>query len=417
MELKRVVVTGLGVVSPLGNTVESFWDNLGKGVSGCELITRFDISNYKTKFACQVTDFDPLKYVEKKEVRKIDLYVHYALASAADALADSGINLSEIDPDTIGCVWGSGIGGIDTFYHEVLDHAQNNLVPRFNPFFIPKMIANIASGHISIKHGLRGPSYTTASACASSTHAIIDAFNLIRLGKTKVFVTGGSEAAVTEVGVGGFNAMHALSTNNDEYKSASRPFDASRDGFVMSEGGAALILEEYEHAVKRGAKIYCEMVGGGMSSDAHHLTAPHPEGLGATNVMKMAIADAGMRLEDVDYINVHGTSTPLGDIAETNAIVKLFGEHAYKMNISSTKSMTGHMLGAAGAAESLAAIYAICKKVIPPTINNKNLDPKIDSKLNLTLNEAQSRNVKVALSNTFGFGGHNASVLFKEYQG
>jgi len=417
MELKRVVVTGLGVISPLGNTVESFWDNLGKGVSGCELITRFDISNYKTKFACQVKDFDPLKYIDKKEARKVDLYVQYAMACAADALTDSGINLTEMDPDQIGCIWGSGIGGIDTFYHEVVDHVQNNYIPRFNPFFIPKMIANIASGHISIKHGLRGPSYTTASACASSTHAIIDAFNMIRLGKTKVFVTGGSEAAITEVGVGGFNAMHALSTNNDEYKSASRPFDANRDGFVMSEGGAALILEEYEHAVKRGAKIYCEMVGGGMSSDAHHLTAPHPEGLGAMNVMKMAINDAGLRLEDIDYVNVHGTSTPLGDIAETNAIVKLFGDHAYKMNISSTKSMTGHMLGAAGAAESLAAIFAICKKVVPPTINNKNLDPNVNGKLNLTLNEAQSRNVKVALSNTFGFGGHNASVLFKEYQG
>lgn len=417
MELKRVVVTGLGVISPLGNTVESFWDNLGKGVSGCELITRFDISNYKTKFACQVKDFDPLKYIDKKEARKVDLYVQYAMASAADALTDSGINLAEMDSDQIGCIWGSGIGGIDTFYHEVVDHVQNNYIPRFNPFFIPKMIANIASGHISIKHGLRGPSYTTASACASSTHAIIDAFNMIRLGKTKVFVTGGSEAAITEVGVGGFNAMHALSTNNDEYKSASRPFDANRDGFVMSEGAAALILEEYEHAVKRGAKIYCEMVGGGMSSDAHHLTAPHPEGLGAMNVMKMAINDAGLRLEDVDYVNVHGTSTPLGDIAETSAIVKLFGDHAYKMNISSTKSMTGHMLGAAGAAESLAAIFAICKKVVPPTINNKNLDPNVNGKLNLTLNEAQSRNVKVALSNTFGFGGHNASVLFKEYQG
>lgn len=417
MELKRVVVTGLGVISPLGNTVESFWDNLGKGVSGCELITRFDISNYKTKFACQVKDFDPLKYIDKKEARKVDLYVQYAMASAADALTDSGINLAETDLDQIGCIWGSGIGGIDTFYHEVVDHVQNNYVPRFNPFFIPKMIANIASGHISIKHGLRGPSYTTASACASSTHAIIDAFNMIRLGKTKVFVTGGSEAAITEVGVGGFNAMHALSTNNDEYKSASRPFDVSRDGFVMSEGAAALILEEYEHAVKRGAKIYCEMVGGGMSSDAHHLTAPHPEGLGAMNVMKMAINDAGLRLEDVDYVNVHGTSTPLGDIAETNAIVKLFGDLAYKLNISSTKSMTGHMLGAAGAAESLAAIFAICKKIVPPTINNKNLDPNVNGKLNLTLNEAQSRNVKVALSNTFGFGGHNASVLFKEYQG
>lgn len=417
MELKRVVVTGLGVISPLGNTVESFWDNLGKGVSGCELITRFDISNYKTKFACQVKDFDPLKYIDKKEARKVDLYVQYAMASAADALTDSGINLAEIDLDQVGCIWGSGIGGIDTFYHEVVDHVQNNYIPRFNPFFIPKMIANIASGHISIKHGLRGPSYTTASACASSTHAIIDAFNLIRLGKTKVFLTGGSEAAITEVGIGGFNAMHAISTNNDEYKTASRPFDANRDGFVMSEGGVALILEEYEHAVKRGAKIYCEMIGGGMSSDAHHLTAPHPEGLGAMNVMKMAINDAGLRLEDVDYVNVHGTSTPLGDIAETNAIVKLFGDHAYKMNVSSTKSMTGHMLGAAGAAESLAAIFAICKNIVPPTINNKNLDPNIDSKLNLTLNEAQSRNVKVALSNTFGFGGHNASVLFKEYQG
>jgi 3-oxoacyl-[acyl-carrier-protein] synthase II len=416
MEFKRVVVTGLGAITPLGNTVEEFWNNLENGKSGCELITRFDVSEYKTKFACQVKDFDPLKYIDRKEARKMDLYTQFAIASAQDAIADSKIDLDKIDLNQAGVIWGSGIGGLLTFQQEMEAYVARGGTPRFNPFFIPKMISNIAAGYISIINRLHGPSYTITSACASSSHAMIDAFNYIRLGKATVFVTGGSEAAISQAGMGGFNSMNALSTNNDEYQSASRPFDATRDGFVMGEGGVALIFEEYEHAVNRGAKIYAEVIGGGMSSDAYHLTAPHPEGLGAMNTMKFAIEDANISINDVDYINVHGTATPLGDLAETNAIVKLFGEHAYKLSVSSTKSMTGHLLGAAGAAEAVASIMAINRNIVPPTINLKNLDEDIDSKLNLTPNVAQQKNVKIALSNTFGFGGHNATIILKEFE-
>jgi len=416
MELKRVVVTGIGAITPLGNTTQEFFDNLEKGVSGCEMITRFDTEKFKTKFACLVKDFDPLKYIDRKEARRLDPYTQYALASAADAIEDSKIDFDSIDLARAGVIWGAGIGGIDTFLHEVRGYVNGDGTPKFNPFFIPKMIVNIASGHISMKWGLRGPSFTTTSACASSTHAMIDAFNYIRLGKCELMVTGGSEAAVTEVGMGGFNSMHAISTNNDEYKTASRPFDATRDGFVMGEGSVSLILEELEHAKKRGATIYAELAGGGMTSDAHHLTAPHPEGAGAMRVMEEAVLDAGLQLTDVDYVNVHGTSTPLGDIAETTALANLFGDHASKLSVSSTKSMTGHLLGAAGAAEAAACIMAINRGVIPPTINHKTPDEKIPSHLDLTLNEAKKRDVKVALSNTFGFGGHNASVLLKKFE-
>lgn len=415
MQLKRVVVTGIGCITPLGNSTQEFFDNLEKGVSGASLITRFDTTNFKTKFACQVKDFDPTEYVEKKEARKMDLYTQFAMASSQEAVLDSNLDLEKIDLDRVGVIWGSGIGGIETFQNEVGPFAVNNRIPRFNPFFIPKMISNIASGQISMKWGFRGPSYTVTSACASATHAIIDAFNYIRMGKSDIFVTGGSEAAICEVGIGGFNALQALSTNNDNYLSASCPFDENRDGFIMGEGSVTLILEELEHAKKRGAKIYAEVVGGGMSSDAYHLTAPHPEGVGAISTMRNAIEDAGLKKEDIDYVNVHGTSTPLGDLAETSALVKLFGDHAYKLSISSTKSMTGHLLGAAGAAEAAACIMAINRKVVPPTINNKTRDPKIDPKLNLTLNVAEKRDIKVALSNTFGFGGHNASIIVKEF--
>lgn len=416
MEFKRVVVTGLGAITPLGNTVEEFWGNLEKGVSGCELITRFNTEEFKTKFACQVKGFDPLQYIDRKEARKMDLYTQFAVAAAKDSIADANLDFETLDLDQIGVIWGSGIGGLMTFQKEMEDYCSRGNTPKFNPFFIPKMIANIAAGYISIQNGLRGPSYTITSACASASHAMIDAFNYIRLGKANIFVTGGSEAAIAEAGMGGFISMHALSTNNDEYSSASRPFDSTRDGFVMGEGGVSLIFEEYEHAVKRGAKIYAEVIGAGMSSDAHHLTAPHPEGIGAINTMKFALEDANIKISDIDYINVHGTSTPLGDIAETKAIVKLFGDSAYKVNISSTKSMTGHLLGAAGAAEAVASIMAINRNIIPPTINHKNQDENIDSKLNLTLNEAQSRDVKIALSNTFGFGGHNATIILKEFK-
>lgn len=416
MELKRVVVTGIGAFTPIGNTVEEIFKNLKVGVSGCGPITYFDTEKFKTKFACEVKNFDISTYVDRKEARKMDPYAHFAMAAAAECLEDSKLDLEKIDLNSIGVIWGSGIGGLTTFQTEVTAFALGDGTPRFNPFFIPKMISNIASGYISIRYGLRGASYATTSACASSTHAMIDAFNYIRLGKAKAFITGGSEATINESGIGGFNAMKALSENNEEMVTASRPFDVSRDGFVMGEGGVALMLEEYEHAKARGAKIYAEMVGGGMSSDAHHLTAPHPEGLGAMNVMKWAIEDAGISVTDIDYINVHGTSTPLGDIAETTAIKNLFGEHAYKLNISSTKSMTGHLLGATGAMETLATIFALQTSTIPPTINFKNADPNIDSKLNLTLNVAQQRNVEYALSNTFGFGGHNGSVILKKYK-
>jgi len=416
MEFKRVVVTGLGAITPLGNTIDELFDNFIKGTSGCELITSFDTVNHKTKFACQVKDFDPTKYVDKKEARKLDLFTQFGLAAAFEAVADGKLDFENHDLDRIGVIMGSGIGGLETLQNDLAEFGVNGRIPRFNPFFIPKIIGNIVSGHISMKFGLRGPSYGIVSACASSSHALIEAFNLIRLNKADLFIAGGSEACVCESGIGGFNVMHALSTNNEEYKSASRPFDLNRDGFVMGEGGCALILEEYEHAVKRGAKIYAEIVGGGMSSDANHITAPHPEGLGAMSAMRSAVSEAGIKLSEIDYINVHGTSTPLGDIAETGAIVKLFGDHAYKMNISSTKSMTGHLLGAAGAVEAIASILALTKEIIPPTINFKTPDPNIDSKLNLTLNEAQSRKVVYALSNTFGFGGHNASIVLKKFE-
>jgi 3-oxoacyl-[acyl-carrier-protein] synthase II len=415
MELKRVVVTGLGAVTPLGNSVPEYWSNLLKGVSGAGPITRFDASKFKTRFACEVKNFDPGLYFDRKEARKQDLYSHFAIAAADEAIKDSGINLEQVNLARFGVIWGSGIGGVETFYKESAEYAKGDGTPRFNPFFIPKMIGNIAGGQISIRYGLRGPNYTAVSACASSTNSVIDAFNYIRLGKADMFVTGGSEAAINETGVGGFNAMHAMSTRNDDPEGASRPFDANRDGFVLGEGAGAIILEEYEHAKARGAKIYAEMVGGGMSADAYHLTAPHPEGLGAIAVMQETLSDANMKPEDVDYINVHGTSTPLGDATELKAIQKVFGEHAYEMNISSTKSMTGHLLGAAGVIEAIACILTVKNGVVPPTINNATIDPEIDPKLNLTLNKAQERNVDVALSNTFGFGGHNASVIFKKY--
>lgn len=409
------MVTGLGAITPLGNNVKDFWENLSKGESGANPVTRFDATHFKTRFACEVKDFDPELYVARKEIRRLDLYAQFALASSAQAVEDSGLNLETIDHDRFGVIWGSGIGGSATFMSEVEAYVNNKENPRFSPFFIPKMIADIASGHISMRYSFRGPNFTTVSACASSSNAMIDALNYIRLGHADGFITGGSEASVNEVGIGGFQAMKAISTRNDEYRTASRPFDATRDGFVIGEGSCALIFEEYEHALARGAKIYAEVVGGGMSADAHHLTAPHPEGLGAANVMINALRDAGMKPEELDYINVHGTSTPLGDISETKAIQKVFGDHSYKLNISSTKSMTGHLLGSAGALEATACILAINNELIPPTINFKHPDENIDQKLNLTLNEAQSRKIRTALSNTFGFGGHNASIIFKAF--
>ena len=414
MSLKRVVVTGLGALTPVGHTAEETWTNLLAGKSGAGPITRFDASLFKTHFACEVKDFVPNDLLDRKEARRMDRFTQFGMVVADEAIADSGLDFEKENPDRIGVVWGSGIGGIDTFFDQVRGFVDNELNPRFNPFLIPMMISDITPGRISMKHGLRGPNYTTVSACASSTNALIDAFNLIRLGKADVIVSGGSEAAINPVGMGGFNAMNALSTRNDDPMTASRPFDAERDGFVMGEGGAGIILEEYEHAKVRGAKIYAEMVGGGLSADAHHLTAPHPEGLGARNVMANAIDDAGLKPEDIDYVNVHGTSTPLGDIAETKAIQKVFGEHAYHLNISSTKSMTGHLLGAAGAVEAMASIMAIHTGMVPPTINHFTDDENLDPKLNFTFHSAQEREVRAALSNTFGFGGHNASVLFKK---
>ncbi|MDA8741176.1 beta-ketoacyl-ACP synthase II [Schleiferiaceae bacterium] len=414
MSLKRVVVTGLGALTPVGNTAEETWTNLLAGKSGAGPITRFDASLFKTHFACEVKDFSPNDLLDRKEARRMDRFTQFGMVVADEAIADSGLDFEKENPDRIGVIWGSGIGGIDTFFEQVKGFIDNDLTPRFNPFLIPMMISDITPGRISMKHGLRGPNYTTVSACASSTNALIDAFNLIRLGKADIIVSGGSEAAINPVGMGGFNAMNALSTRNDDPMTASRPFDADRDGFVMGEGGAGIILEEYEHAKARGAKIYAEMVGGGLSADAHHLTAPHPEGLGARNVMANAIEDAGLKPEDIDYVNVHGTSTPLGDIAETKAIQKVFGEHAYNLNISSTKSMTGHLLGAAGAVEAMASIMAIYTGMVPPTINHFTDDENLDPKLNFTFHSAQEREVRAALSNTFGFGGHNASVLFKK---
>ena len=414
MELKRVVVTGLGAITPLGNSIDELWDNLVKGVSGCAPITRFDATNFKTKFACEVKNYNPTDFFDRKEVKKLDLFAQFALIAAEQAIQDAGIDPETIDRDMAGVIWGAGIGGLQTFQEEVKGYATGGGIPRFSPFFIPKMIADIAPGHISIKYGFRGPNFGVVSACASSTNAIADAYNLIRLGKANLFITGGSEAGVNEAGVGGFNALQALSTRNDDPATASRPFDKDRDGFVIGEGGGCLILEEYEHAVKRGAKIYCEMIGAGMTADAYHMTAPDPSGNGAYNVMKSALKDNNTPVEAVDYVNVHGTSTPLGDVAELKAIQKVFGAHAYDMNISSTKSMTGHLLGATGAVEAIACILAIKNGIIPPTINNVEVDPEIDPKLNLTLNKAQKREVNVALSNTFGFGGHNASVVFKK---
>jgi 3-oxoacyl-[acyl-carrier-protein] synthase II len=415
MQLKRVVVTGLGAVTPLGNSVNDYWNNLINGVSGAAAITRFDASKFKTRFACEVKGFNPEDYFDKKEARKLDAYSWYGIAASAQAVADSGLDAEGIDRNEIGVIWGSGIGGLDTFQTETFAFAKGDGTPRFNPFFIPKMIADICAGHISMRWGFRGPNFATVSACASSTNALIDAFNYIRLGKANAIIAGGSEAAINESGMGGFNACQAMSTRNDDPAKASRPYDKERDGFVLGEGGGAIVLEELEHALARGAKIYAEIIGGGMSADAHHITAPHPEGLGATLVMQRALKDAGILATDVDYINTHGTSTPLGDTAELKAIINIFGEHAYKLNISSTKSMTGHLLGAAGAIEGIAAILAIKNDIIPPTINHTTPDPEIDPKLNLTLNTLQKRVVNVAISNTFGFGGHNAAVVLKKY--
>ena len=412
MELKRVVITGVGTVNPLGNSVEEYWENLINGVSGAGPITHFDATLHTTKFACEIKDFDPLQYMEKKEIRKYDLYTQYAFATAAQAVEDSNLDLEKVDGDRVGVIWGAGIGGLETFHKEVRAYKEER--PRFSPFFIPKMIANIAGGLVSMKYGFRGPNYTTVSACASASHAMIDAMNTIRMGKADMILTGGSEAGVNECGVAGFNSMRALSTRNDDPKTASRPFDKDRDGFVMGEGSAAFILEDYEHAKARGAKIYAEIAGGGMSADAYHMTAPDPEGRGANLVMKWALEDAGIKPEDVDYINVHGTSTPLGDIAEPKAIQKTFGEHAYKLSISSTKSMTGHLLGAAGAVEGLASVLAMREGIVPPTINHSTPDPEIDEKLDFTFNKAKEREINVAISNTFGFGGHNATVVFKK---
>ena len=414
-QLKRVVITGLGALTPIGNNVSEYWANLLSGQSGAAPITHFDASNFKTQFACELKNFNVTDYIDRKEARKQDPYTQYAIVATAEAMQDSKIDLDTIDLDRAGVIWGSGIGGIKTFYDEVSAFAKGDGTPRFNPFFIPKMISDIAAGVISIKYGFRGLNFTTVSACASSSNAIIDSFNYIRLGKADIIITGGSEASVNEAGVGGFNAIKALSTRNESPEKASRPFDKDRDGFVLGEGAGTLILEEYEHAVRRGAKIYAEIVGGGLSADAHHITAPHPEGLGAKKVMQNALEDAQMKPEDIDYINVHGTSTPLGDISEVKAIKEVYGEHVYNLNISSTKSMTGHLLGAAGAVEAIASILALQKNTIPPTINNENFDDQLDAKLNFTLNKAEKRNVNNVMSNTFGFGGHNASIILKAY--
>ena len=414
MKPRRVVITGLGALTPIGNTLPEYWGGLLSGVSGAGPITHFDASKFKTQFACELKNFDPLNFMDRKEARKYDRFAQYAIVSAEEAIIDSGLVFEKEDCDRIGVIWGAGIGGLETFQNEVLDFASGNGTPRFNPFFIPKMIADIAPGLISIKHGLRGPNFTTVSACASSANALIDSLNYIRMGYADVLVSGGSEAAITIAGIGGFNGMHALSTRNDDPKTASRPFDKNRDGFVLGEGAGALIVEEYEHAKARGAKIYAELAGGGLSADAHHMTAPHPEGLGAKSVMLNCLKDANIKPEEVDTINMHGTSTPLGDIAETNAVKSVFGEHAYKINLNSTKSMTGHLLGAAGAIESIASIMAMQNDLVPPTINHQTNDDQIDTKINFTFGKPQKRRVNVAISNTFGFGGHNACVLFKK---
>ena len=416
MQLKRVVVTGLGALTPIGNNIEEYWTALVNGVSGAAPITHFDATKFKTRFACEIKNFNVNDFIHRKESRRMDRFTQYAMIASDEAIVDSELNLDEINKLRVGVIWGAGIGGLETFQNEVLNYAAGDGSPRFNPFFIPKMIADIAPGNISIKNGFMGPNYTTVSACASSANAMIDALNYIRLGQCDVIITGGSEAAVTIAGMGGFNSMHALSTRNESPETASRPFDAQRDGFVLGEGAGAIVLEEYEHAKARGAHIYAEVIGGGMSSDAHHMTAPHPEGIGVIAVMKNCLENSGIQPEDVDHINTHGTSTPLGDVAELKAISHVFGEHAKNININSTKSMTGHLLGAAGAIESIASILAMKHGVIPPTINHSNSDENINSDLNLTLNKAQKREIKVAMSNTFGFGGHNACVLFKKFE-
>lgn len=417
MQLKRVVITGIGALTPIGNSASEYWDALSKGVSGANLITRFDAEKFRTKFACELKNFDVQEHIDRKEARKMDPFTQYAMVVCEEAMKDSGLDLEKTNKTRAGVVWGSGIGGLLTFQEEVSSYVKGDGTPRFNPFFIPKMIADIAAGYLSIKYGFQGPNFATVSACASSNNALVDAFNLIRLGKANIIISGGSEACVTEAAMGGFNSMKALSERNDDYSTASRPFDVDRDGFVLGEGAGALILEELEHALARGAKIYAEVAGGGLTADAYHITAPHPEGLGATNVMKFALEDAGMSAEDIDYVNVHGTSTPLGDISETKAIQSVFGEHAYKLNISSTKSMTGHLLGAAGAVEAIASLMALNNGIIPPTINHFNDDPAFDPKLNFTFNQAQHKEVNAVLSNTFGFGGHNVSLILKKYQG
>jgi 3-oxoacyl-[acyl-carrier-protein] synthase II len=416
--MKRVVISGIGAVTPLGNNIEEYWNGLVSGQSGADMITHFDTEHFRTKFACEVKNFDIENYINKKEARKMDRFCHYAIASADEAMADSGLNEdASLNKERMGVIWASGIGGLETFQNEVKAYSTSETgIPKFNPFFIPKMIIDISAGHLSIRYGFKGPNFSVVSACASSTNAMIDALNYIRLGKADVVLTGGSEAAITEPGIAGFNAMKALSERNDDPQTASRPFDLDRNGFVMGEGGGALILEEYEHAKARGAKIYAEVIGDGATGDAHHITAPHPEGEGAMRVMKITLEDAGIAPEDVDYINVHGTSTPLGDVSEVKAIQKVFGDHAYNLNISSTKSMTGHLLGAAGAIEGIASVLAIKNGIIPPTINHFTDDPAFDSKLNFTFNKAQKREVNVAVSNTFGFGGHNASILFKKFE-
>ncbi len=414
MQLKRVVVTGLGALTPIGNNIEQYWNGLVNGVSGAAPITYFDAAKFKTRFACELKNFDVKDYIDRKEARRMDKFTQYAMIASDEAIKDSNLDLETIDKFKVGVIWGAGIGGLETFQNEMLNYASGNGTPRFNPFFIPKMIADIAPGHISIKNGFMGPNYTTVSACASSANAIFDALNYIRLGHCDVVVTGGSEAAVTIAGMGGFNAMHALSTRNENPETASRPFDGERDGFVLGEGAGALILEEYEHAVARGAKIYAEVIGGGLSSDAYHMTAPHPEGIGVIAVMKNCLENAGIKPEEVEHINTHGTSTPLGDVAELKAISEVFGDHAKNININSTKSMTGHLLGAAGAIESISTILALQNGIIPPTINHSVVDENINQELNLTLNKAQKRDIKIAISNTFGFGGHNACVAFKK---
>ena len=416
MQLKRVVVTGIGAITPIGNTAAEYWNGLVNGVSGADFITLFDASKFKTRFACEVKGFDPVAYLDRKEARKVDRFTQLAIVSSDEAIRDAGISKDTVDPDRTGVIFSSGIGGLVTFQEEVIAYAKGDGTPRFNPFFIPKMILDIAAGHISMRHGFRGPNFAVVSACASSTHAIIEACHYIQLGKADIIVAGGSEAVISDSGVAGFNAMKALSERNDDPKTASRPFDKDRDGFVMGEGSGALALEELEHAIRRGAHIYCEIAGGGATADAHHITAPHPEGLGALNVMRASLRDAGMSPEDIDYINVHGTSTPLGDIAETKAILGVFGDHAYNLNISATKSMTGHLLGAAGVIECIACIYSVVNNIVPPTINHQTTDPELDPKLNFTFHQPQHRPVRAALSNTFGFGGHNASVIVRKYE-